>query len=149
MGLIQDIGKGPVALDTAILIYLIEDHPTYAPLLLPLYETIEAGKLNAVTSGIALLEVLVVPLRAGNLALAQQYERVLTESRGLRLLDIDRDLLRSAAQIRATYARVRTPDALQIAAALSHGCTALLTNDRDLPEIPGLRILQLARYAGS
>jgi hypothetical protein len=37
--------------------------------------------------------------------------------------------------------------AIQISAALSGGCSALLTNDRDLPEIPGLRILQLEDFA--
>jgi hypothetical protein len=31
-------------------------------------------------------------------------------------------------------------------AALAVGCTAFLTNDRALPTIPGLRILQLSSY---
>jgi hypothetical protein len=42
--------------------------------------------------------------------------------------------------------RVKTPDALQLAAALAFGCTAYLTNDRTLPPIPGLRVLQLRDY---
>jgi len=32
-------------------------------------------------------------------------------------------------------------------AALAAGCTSFLTNDRDLPTIPGIRILQLTSYA--
>jgi predicted nucleic acid-binding protein len=40
----------------------------------------------------------------------------------------------------------RTPDALQIAAALGAGCSALVTNDRDLPSVGGLRVVQLRSY---
>jgi predicted nucleic acid-binding protein len=51
-----------------------------------------------------------------------------------------------AAQLRAVHPSVRTPDALQLAAALSAGCSAFVTNDRDLPALPGLRILKLRDY---
>ncbi|HEY8371104.1 MAG TPA: PIN domain-containing protein, partial [Thermodesulfobacteriota bacterium] len=83
----------------------------------------------------------------GNLTLADRYEAILTGSRGLRVLDLDRSLLRAAAQLRAAV-RVTTPDALQLAAALIAGAATYLTNDRDLPRIPGLRILQLRDYLG-
>ena len=67
-----------------------------------------------------LLETLVIPYRTGDLALAERYEALLARSRGLRLVDLDRPLLRAAAQLRAT-AGLKTPDALQIAAALARG----------------------------
>ena len=54
-------------------------------------------------------------------------------------------LLRTAAQIRAVH-RVRTPDSLQLAAAFSERCTVFLTNDRKLPALPGLRIIQLDEF---
>jgi len=44
---------------------------------------------------------------------------------------------------------LETPDALQLAAALSGGCSAYLTNDRSLPRIRGLEILQVKDYARS
>jgi predicted nucleic acid-binding protein len=66
---------------------------------------------------------------------------------GLRLVEIDRAQLRAAAQLRAVHPSLRTPDAVQISAALSGGCSALLTNDRDLPAVPGLRIPQLEDFA--
>ena len=92
-----------------------------------------------------LLETLVVPIRAGNLALAERYETLLSNSRGLRLIDLDRPLIRQAAQIRALEG-LKTPDALQVAAALRAGCTAFLTNDRKIPAVGGLRVLQLQDY---
>ena len=146
MGLIGEIGVGPLALDTAVFIYFIEEHPRFLAALDPVFKAIDAGQLPAVSSSLTLLEVLVVPYRAGNAALADRYEQVLTRSRGLRLINIDRTQLRAAAQLRAVHAGLRTPDALQVAAALSGGCSALLTNDRDLPAVPGLRILQVKDY---
>jgi predicted nucleic acid-binding protein len=134
-----------VALDTAAFIYFIEEHPLYLPTLLPVFAAADEGHLTIVTSAVTLLEVLVVPYRAGNLPLANRYEALLNRSRGVRLREIDRALLRAAAQLRATTG-VRTPAALQLAAALAEGCTAFVTNDRRLPSLPGLRILQVGDH---
>ena len=79
-------------------------------------------------------------------ALAERYEASLSRSRGLRLVDIGRDELRTAAQLRAVHSSLRTPDALQMAAALCAGCRSFVTNDRDLPAVPGLRIFKLQDY---
>lgn len=95
------------------------------------------------TSALTLLEVLVVPYRAGDRALADRYERLLTRSRGVRVVDVNRDQLRAAAQLRAATG-VKTPDALQLTAALGAGCKTFITNDRRLPLLPGLRILLLS-----
>ena len=145
MGLIEEIGRGPVGLDTVIFIYFIEEHPQFLPMVEPVFTAIDTGSFEGVTSGLTLLETLVAPYRAGNAPLAERYTALLTRSRGIRLVDLHRPLLRAAAQLRAT-ARVKTPDALQLAAALGTHCSAYLTNDRDLPPIPGLRILQLRDY---
>ena len=145
MGLTGALGRGPVAVDTVGFIYFIEEHPIFMPLLLELFSAAAAGRREIITSAVTLLEVLVIPYRAGIASLAERYEALLTRSRGLVLVDIDRDQLRAAAQLRARY-RVRTPDALQLAAALSYRCAAFVTNDRELPTIPGLSVVQLGDY---
>ncbi|MEJ7813134.1 MAG: PIN domain-containing protein [Gemmatimonadaceae bacterium] len=142
MGLTAALGPGRIALDTAVFIYFIEEHPAYLPLIAPLFAEVDAGAREIVTSALTLLEVVVVPYRAGDGPLAARYEAVLTRSRGLRLVELDRAQLRTAAQVRALHG-VRTPDALQLAAALSERCAAFVTNDRRLPALPGLRVLQL------
>jgi predicted nucleic acid-binding protein len=145
MGLMADLGPGPWGVDTSIFIYFIEEHPQFLPLLEPVFKEVDQGHKELVTSTLTLMEVLVVPYRSGDQLLAERYEALLTRSRGVRIADISRDHLRAAAQLRAATG-VKTPDALQLVAALAGGCTAFLTNDRDLPTIPGLRTLQLARY---
>jgi len=139
VGLRAAVGRSPVALDTAAFIYFIEEHPRYAPLVAQLFSDADRGVRLIVTSALTLLEVLVVPYRAGDLALAERYEAILSHSRGVRLVELDRTQLRAAH-------RVRTPDALQLAAALTQRCSAFVTNDRAMPAVPGLRVLQLADY---
>ena len=145
MGLTADLGGGSVGVDAVIFIYFIEEHPRFLPLLEPLFREVDAGRRDVVTSALTLLEVLVVPYRSGDHLLAGRYEALLTQSRGVRVADISRDHLRAAAQLRAATG-VKTPDALQLVAALAAGCGAFLTSDRALPTVPGLRILQLSSY---
>ena len=49
VGLIERLGSGPVAVDTPIFIYLIEEHPIYLPEVEPLFEQAAAGKRELVT----------------------------------------------------------------------------------------------------
>ena len=139
------VAPGRVAVDTAIFIYWIEEDPRFMPLVEPLFEEVAAGTREIVTSALTLLELLVVPYRAGNADLAQRYEELLTNSRGIAVIDLSRDQLRIAAQLRAATG-VKTPDALQLAAALGAGCTTFMTNDRRIPAIRGMRMLQLGDY---
>lgn len=146
MGLIAELGAGSVALDTAIFIYFIEENPQFLPAIVPLFQEADHGERELITSALTLLEVLVVPYRAGNRLLADRYEALLTRSRGIRLVDLAHDQLRAAAQLRAATG-VKTPDALQLVAAIGAGCTTFLTNDRRLPPVAGLRVVELAPYA--
>ena len=145
MGLIADLGAGHVGVDTAVFIYFIEEHPRFLPAIVPLFQEADQGQRALVTSALTLLEVLVVPYRAGNRLLADRYEALLTRSRGIRLVDLSHDQLRAAAQLRSATG-VKAPDALQLVAAISGGCTTFLTNDRRLPPVPGLRVVELASY---
>jgi len=145
MGLMADLGPGLVGIDTAIFIYYIEESPSFHSLLEPLFQEADAGKRELITSALTLLEVLVIPYRSGNELLARRYEALLTNSRGIRISEVSRDHLRMAAQLRAITG-IKTPDSLQIVAALSGGCSTFLTNDRHLPAIPGLRVLRLTSY---
>ncbi|MCX6046944.1 MAG: PIN domain-containing protein [Chloroflexi bacterium] len=65
---------------------------------------------------------------------------MLTASSHFMLIDIDTEVAERAAWLRANY-RLRTPDALQISAALTTGCQAFLTNDKELRRVTETRIL--------
>jgi predicted nucleic acid-binding protein len=148
MGLIDDLGAGPVGLDTPPFIYFIEEHPKYLSVVRPVFSAMTKGTITAVTSALTLLETLVRPYHVGNAPLAEQYEALLTRSRGLRFEAIGIDVLRAAAQMRATHS-IKTPDAIHLATALIAKCPVYLTNDRNLPFVPGIRILQVKSYLHS
>jgi predicted nucleic acid-binding protein len=146
--LMAEIGRGRTGVDTAVFIYFMEEDPRFLPLIEPLFGEADAGARELVTSALTLLEVLVVPYRVGDRLLADRYEQLLTRSRGIRVIDLSRDQLRDAAQLRAATG-VKTPDALQLVAAIGSGCSAFVTNDRRIPNVPGTRVLQLADYASA
>jgi predicted nucleic acid-binding protein len=141
------VRAGAIALDTACFIYWIEARAPHAAVLDPVFREVVARRRTAVTSALTLLEVRVVPLRAGQPQLARRYEELLTRSLGLRPVPIDGAQLVLAAHLRAAHPALRTPDALQVAAALSNQCGTPLTNDRRYPAIPGLRVVQIGEPA--
>jgi len=131
-----------VALDTAPLIYFIEEHPDYLPIVLPFFEGIDRGEIRVVTSTITLTEVLVHPLRNGDAALAQRYLDILLHTPALTIVPASETIAERAASLRAAH-NLRTPDALQIATALLAGASGFVTNDVRLRSVPGVRIIVL------
>jgi predicted nucleic acid-binding protein len=128
-----------VAFDSAPLIYYLEKHPRYLPLSRELFGAMASQLTVGLTSVLTLLEVLVVPLRAGAESLANDYRRMLNHTRGLTLYPVDHAVSERAAKMRADNPWLRTPDALQIATALEHGAQLIVTNDnrwKRLREIP-------------
>jgi hypothetical protein len=50
----NDLDRGPVGVDTAIFIYFIEEHPTFLPLVGPLFPEADGGRRQLVTSTLTL-----------------------------------------------------------------------------------------------
>jgi predicted nucleic acid-binding protein len=130
-----------IGLDTAPLIYFIEENPTYLNATALFFEAMDRGDFTVVTSTVTLLEVLVHPLRSNNTALAAEYRDILLNSK-LMTIEVSSMIAEQAARLRAAH-NIRTPDAIQISAALNSGATHFFTNDIRLPEIPGVKILSL------
>jgi predicted nucleic acid-binding protein len=101
-----------------------------------------SGHDDGLCSVVTLTEVLVQPLRQGNQQLVQDYSDLLLRRQHLAIVSIDPAIARTAADLRARY-NLRTPDALQVAAALENGCQAFLTNDASLRRVTEIRVLVL------
>lgn len=138
-----------VAFDTAPLIYYIEEHPDYLPLADELFTAFDGGVAQAVTSVLTLQEVLVKPLREGRSDLADSYRKVLTNSANVALEVIDESICERAAQLRATHVWLRTPDALQIATAISYRAEIMVTNDERWKQLTELEVAVLRDFLGS
>jgi predicted nucleic acid-binding protein len=92
-------GSGLAYLDANPIIYTIEKHPDFGPLLQPLWQAAQTKTLEVVSSELVLMEVLVGPLKSGNIALERVYEQPLLET-DMRLLPITHAILREAAHLR-------------------------------------------------
>ncbi|MGQ9631033.1 MAG: type II toxin-antitoxin system VapC family toxin [bacterium] len=128
--------------DTPLFIYFVERHPAYLDLVREVIRRVDAGMIAGYSSVVTLTEVLTQPLRVGNATLTNECRDLLLRSRNFRLIPIDSAIAESAADLRVRY-NLRTPDALQIAAALAAGCQAFLTNDAALKRVAELRVLAL------
>lgn len=129
-------------LDTAPVIYLVEKNPVYVGLVGAVFQRLDSGQLQAVTSPVTLAECLVHPLRHGLLQLRQDFINVVVNGAGTTFVSLDQTSGETAGGLRAQY-NLRLPDALQLAAALGAGCDAFLTNDAQLKRVTELRILVL------
>lgn len=126
-----------IGLDTPIFIYFLENNARYGPLAQLTLNGIEKGKWQGITSAITLMEITVRPWQLGRESAAREYEAVLVHFPNLSVVDVDRNVARAAAQLRAKY-NVSPPDALQVAASLSFGAKAFLTNDKRLSRLQEL-----------
>jgi predicted nucleic acid-binding protein len=133
-----------VGLDTAPLIYFIEKHSIYLPLVSPFFLAVERGEIQAVTSTLTLTEVLVHPYKHGNLSLGRQFSRILLHSSNLKTLPVSAEIAANAARLRVVYG-LKIPDAIQLATAQLNSATAFLSNDAELAAVPGLEVVLLDR----
>lgn len=140
MGFLDDIQEQVVGLDTAPLIYFMEKHPIYHPVVRPLFEALAEGQFTAVTSTITLLETMVQPLRLNQGEVAQQYQDILLQAENLTTYALSPAIAAKAAAFRAEY-NFRTPDAIQLATAVSANAQFFLTNDHALKKFSHLQIV--------
>ncbi len=138
---------GSIYIDTSVAIYTIEGNPDYYSLLQPLWSKFYAGEIQIISSELILMEVLVVPLRNGNNFLVTDYQELLLSSQ-VQLISISQLILRQAANLRAT-SKLKTPDAIHAATALSVNCNQFITNDKGFDNVPGLPVVILSEVLAS
>ena len=126
-----------IGLDTSLFIYFLEDNKKYSSLSKITLKGIEEAKWEGVTSTITLMEITVRPWQVGREKIAREYEAMLVHFPNLSIVSVDRNVARIAAQLRAKYT-ISPPDALQVAASLSFGAKAFLTNDKRLSKLEEL-----------
>ena len=135
-------GVSLLFLDTAPVIYQVEQNPAYSALVDAVFQEVDAGRVGAVTSPVTLAECLVHPYKSAAAARLQAFNALITTGRNTQFVIIDQATAQKAAELRARY-NLLLPDAFQAAVAIVSGCDALLTNDRGLQRVGELKILIL------
>ena len=140
MGPLDLSGLSPGALvlvDSAPIIYVLEEHARLAPRFRPLFERQAAGDIAFAVTTVTLAEVLTGPLGAGEEALAKRYRAVMES---WQVVALTADIAESAARLRASL-KLRLADAIQVASAIAVNADALVTHDRDFAKVKSLTVL--------
>ncbi|GGD05516.1 type II toxin-antitoxin system VapC family toxin [Aureimonas glaciei] len=122
-------------LDTNAIIAFVEEQHVG---LRSVFEKLEKGMCQFVTSQITLAEVLVRPMKEKQDWLITLYEELLHEDRFLDVRPIDLPLLRESAKLRVAL-NGKLPDSIHVATALSAKCSVLISSDKRLRVPPGLQ----------
>lgn len=137
------IGFKKVFVDTAPFIYFIEkdsNNPQY-------YEKVKAffkygydNDKRFVSSVITMEEYFVFPYRNKAYLLIDMFNRLVATT-DMEIVEINQEIAKKAAQIRAEYKGFKAMDALQLATACLSGCDLFLTNDKQLKQFREIKCI--------
>jgi predicted nucleic acid-binding protein len=131
-----------IGLDTMIFIYHFEENQVYSPLTFSIFESLEKGNFNGITSILTLLEILVKPKKENNLLLTERYKLLFETFPNLQVKTLNENIADIASSLRANY-NINTPDAIQIATSLEAKADIFITNDTTLKKISEIKVLLL------
>ncbi len=141
MGWLKQLTGKTIALDTAPLIYFVEENPCFLERVRPFFNGLELAEFKAFTSTLTITETLVKPLRQGLLERTRTFRNLLAEY--MDIIPVTAEIAESAARLRADHG-LRTPDAIQVATAITHQADFFLTNDARLGRLKPLKVLVLS-----
>lgn len=128
-----------IALDTNILIYHLEENPSFVDFTTHLFDRIECGKLHAVVSALALHEILAGVNKAGFAERGPQISNLILSFPNLAVVPFDAEMAVVSGSLRARYG-LRTPDAIHAATAIRRGADAFVTNDDGFRKVRELKV---------
>ena len=123
-----------VYLDTAIVIYIVENPPTFGAKATNRITTLRAAGDTFAVTELVRMECLVGPFKSGMTARLSDFAAFFSAT-DLQVLPITTAVAERAAQIRAVH-NFRALDALHLAAGAEQGCGLFLTNDARLSAFP-------------
>ena len=134
-----------VAIDSNVLIYLLEGSGPLADAAEALVDGIEEGAASGVLASIALTEVLSRPAAVGDGELFERYAEELRSVPNLRIVPLDAETAIDAAWGRSGGRDLG--DAVHVASARRAGATCFVTNDARIRGRAGVEIVRLSDVA--
>lgn len=129
-----------IFIDTAPLIYLVERADYLNQKVCDQFKNWFETEEILLTSTLTLMELLVNPKKSKNPSLENRYKILLKDILSEPLIPIDDEIAVIAAEYRVKYG-LKSPDAIQVAAAKISACDIFYTNDKDLSKIKEFEIL--------
>jgi len=141
----MELKKGfKLFVDTAPIIYFIEEHPVYINEVSDIFARTAEGTVQVVTSVITLIEVLTKPYKLGQNYIVDVYKDFFSNSKGFSVMSINTGIAELTAKIRAEFG-FKVPDALQLAIFEHNDCDFFVTNDKQLEIYDNKRVYILGK----
>lgn len=131
-----------IFIDANILIYQLELHPSLGSIASARLDLLHAAGDQVVVSDLVRLECRVGPIKASDEPLLTKFDGFFSLP-SVKVVGLSADVCDRAALIRARYG-FRTPDSLNLAAAVVSGCELFLTNDARLSRFTDLIVEMLS-----
>jgi predicted nucleic acid-binding protein len=131
-----------IALDSNVLIYLLEGCGLLAEAAGEIIDGIESGAAAGVLASVALTEILARPASLGEVEVFERYVDELSSIPNVRVVALDAEMAVDAAWGRSGGRNLG--DAIHIATARHSGATCFVTNDRRVRGRRGVEIVPLA-----
>ena len=130
-------------IDTSHFIYFIEkdsNNPKYYEKVKSFFKYGYDNDKEFITSVITMEEYFVFPYRNKEYSFIDMFNR-LVETTDIKIVEINQEIAKKAAQIRAEYKGFKAMDALQLAVACLFKCDLFLTNDRQLRQFKEIKCI--------
>lgn len=131
-----------IYLDTAPIIYFLENNPMYA---LKVQNFIlgnaTAGSFFA-ASVITDIEYLPKPMRESKTDLVNAYQKF-KQILGIEILEVSQSISNIAVRLRTKYPGIKSLDSIHLASAIYANCDAFLTNDSQLRQVKEINVIYL------
>jgi predicted nucleic acid-binding protein len=131
-----------IFLDTAPFIYLIEDHPAYAPRVKQFISSSIIDGHEFITSVVSLSEFGVKPAKEQQFELIHRFEELL-DRLNIEVFTIDKQAAKKSYELRALYPSLKGMDAFQLAVSINENCGVFITNDKSLKKVTAIPVKTL------
>lgn len=111
-----------------------------------IFHAIEDGEISGATSEMTLAEVLVKPIETSASDLVAAYQEMISSVAGFEVLPVRRDILVSAAGLRARQPSLKLPDAIHVATARATSCGYFVSDDRRMNVTDDLKLLPVSPF---
>ena len=144
LGILTGIDR--IFLDTAPLIYFLDNDENYAEKMRQIFYDALTSGAKIITSAVTVTEYLTYPLRIGNIESVNVFFEFMNDA-GIKVQPIDIRTAVKAAEIRAEYTSFKPMDSLQLASACINRCDIFLTNDKQLCQSQEIRRVTVEQFA--
>ena len=127
-----------VYLDTNIVIYFVEQTPSWLSKVVARFARFRAASDRLVIGDLTWAECLVGPFLSGDAVVEASYRTFFTDP-DIQVLPLTTAICERAARIRATH-KFELVDSLHLATAVEHGCSLFLTNDAQLKRCTAISV---------